>query len=118
MKEGIKQYKADWSEWIKFPDPRKGEYIYAPFGCGVYQLRNIKTKEYVLFGRGNHLAQRMSSLLPSPLGTGVRNNENKKLYILKNIEDIEYRTVSFMNESEAKSFERKVKCSEIYIFNT
>lgn len=118
MKEGIKQYKADWSEWIKFPDPRKGEYIYAPFGCGVYQLRNIKTKEYVLFGRGNHLAQRMSSLLPSPFGMNNRKNTDKRFYVLENIEDIEYRTISFIDESEADSFEKRVKCSEQYIFRT
>lgn len=76
MEEGIKQYKADWSEWIKFPDPRKGECLYVPFGCGVYLLRNIRTKESVLFGKGKHLAQ-------------------------------QYRTISFIDESEADSFEKE-----------
>ena len=40
-----------WSEWRCFPDPQKGQYLYAPFGGGVYRLRNKATKEYVLFGK-------------------------------------------------------------------
>jgi hypothetical protein len=118
MEENKKQYKSEWSEWNKFPDPRICDYIYAPFGSGVYQLKNIRTGKYVLFGMGKHLAQRMTSLLPHPLGTNTRNNENKRRYILENIEDIEYRTICFMHESEAKQFEREVKYSESYIFNT
>ena len=53
-----------WSEWRCFPDPQKGQYLYAPFGGGVYRLRNKATKEYVLFGKSKHVARRMSSLLP------------------------------------------------------
>lgn len=32
----------EWSDWRKFPDPRKGEYLLVPFGSGVYQLKNTK----------------------------------------------------------------------------
>ena len=25
---------SKWSDWLKFPDPNKNEYLYAPFGTG------------------------------------------------------------------------------------
>ncbi len=42
MEEFEKLYNTGWSNWKSFPDPRKGEYLYAPLGSGVYQLRNKK----------------------------------------------------------------------------
>lgn len=107
-----------WSEWQKFPDPRKGEYLSAPFGYGVYQLKNHKTNEFVLFGYGKNCAFRMSSLLPKPYGQGTRKNEVKREYILQNIDDILYRTIAFVSESEAKDYERQVKLEQSYIYKT
>lgn len=118
MEEFDKSNDSNWSEWMKFPDPRKGEYLYAPYGCGVYQLRNFETGENILFGRGKHLAQRISSLLPSPYGSGTRKNSNKRLYVFEKLNKIEYRTISFTNENEAKAFERVLKQSKEHIFNT
>ena len=111
-------YNTGWSEWLQFPNPEKKEYLYAPFGAGVYQLRNRKSKEYVLFGTGGNLAYRMSSLLSEPYGQGTRKNTEKRNYVLKNIDDIEYRTIAFASKEMAKSFETFVKMKESYIFNT
>lgn len=111
-------YDTGWSEWLQFPNPEKKEYLYAPFGPGVYQLRNRKTGQYVLFGTGGNLAFRMSSLLPEPYGQGTRKNIGKRNYVLKNIDDIEYRTIAFASKEMAKSFEDFVKMKESYIFNT
>ncbi len=107
-----------WSNWKKFPDPRKGEYLQAPFGSGVYQLRNTKTNELILFGSGKNLAYRMTSLLPEPLGRGTRNNINKRKYILDNIQNIEYRTFAILEEVKMKEFENKIKEQGNHIFNT
>ncbi len=71
-----------WSTWRSFPDPRKGGYLCAPFGPGVYELRNSSTGESVLSGSGKNLAYRMSSLLPKPHGAGARNNEEKRKHVL------------------------------------
>lgn len=118
MEEWKEIYTREWSEWKKFPNPRKGEYLYAPFGCGVYQLKNTRTGEFVLFGKSSHVAMRMTSLLPSPLGVGTRNNKAKRDYVLENIKDIIYRTIAFDNDSHTKGFEDYIKSLGIHLFNT
>ena len=110
--------KCNWSEWKPFPDPRKGEYLHAPYGFGVYQLRNIKTKEFVLFGKSNNLAFKMSCLLPKPLGQGTRKNEDKRTYVLKNLSYIEYRTLAFFKKEHMHECEHFLKEVNNHIFNT
>ena len=66
--------KYDWTEWRKFPDPRKGELLCAPYGMGLYQIRNSESGEFIMFGIGKNCALRMTSILPEPLGQGRRNN--------------------------------------------
>lgn len=109
--------QLNWSEWRKFPDPRNGDYLYAPFGSGVYQLKNTKTGEFVLFGKSKHLAKRMTSLLPPPYGAGTRNNENKRVYVLKHLNDIVYRTIA-LDDNGSHELERYLKGLNIHIFNT
>lgn len=117
--ENIKEQKEiRWSNWYKFPNPQKGEYLIAPFGFGVYQLRNIKTGEYVLFGRSDNTACRMTSLLPEPYGAGTRKNINKRNYVWQNIDDIEYRTIPCKSREKSICVESQIKEAEKYIFNT
>jgi len=118
MEEFEKIYNTGWSNWKSFPDPRKGDYLIAPLGSGVYQLRNRKNNKYVLFGRGDFLAYRMTSLLPEPFGRGTRNNKSKRVYVLNNLQDIEYRTISFIESNDAKRFESYIRSVEQYLFNT
>src|SRR4051794_16385067 len=87
----MRSVMSKWSVWRSFPDPREGGYLNAPFGPGVYQIRNRLTAEMVLFGRGANCAARMTSLLPKPLGTGTRNNTAKRDYVLSHLKDLEYR---------------------------
>lgn len=98
-----------WTAFRPFPDPRKGELLHAPIGPGVYDLRHISTKEPILFGIGSRCALRMSSLLPKPLGAGTRNNTAKRDYVLKHINDIEYRTLPCATRDEAAQVERDIK---------
>lgn len=118
MEEYVELYKSGWSKWKRFPNPEKKEYLYAPFGYGVYQMRNRRTQKYVLFGTGSNLAFRMSSLLPKPYGQGTRNNSRKREYVWEHIDDIEYRTIAFTSKEKACSFEKFVKEEERYIFKT
>ena len=110
--------KYNWSEWKPFPDPRKEGILIAPYGCGLYQLRDIKAQEYVLFGVGKNCAYRMSSLLPKRFGQGTRNNETKRQYVLDNIKSMIYRTISFTNEIEMKDVETELRRLKIHKFNT
>lgn len=98
-----------WSKWRPFPDPRKGEYLHAPFGPGVYDLRRASTGNPVLFGIGKRCAMRMSSLLPKPLGAGTRDNARKRQYVLRHLSDIEYRTLACKTREEAAEEERAIK---------
>lgn len=108
----------NWSEWRYFPDPRKGNLLVAPYGFGLYQLKNFVTDKYILFGVGKNCAYRMSSLLPKPYGQGTRNNETKREYVFKHIKNIRYRTISFLNNENMNSIEKEIKELKIHKFNT
>src|SRR5262245_11216216 len=105
-----------WSEWRKFPNPGKGDLLVAPFGPGCYDLRN--GSQLVTYGKGGHCAQRMTSLLPGPHGAGTRNNASKREYIFSNLPAIEYRTIAFKSEADAKAHEQHIKETRghLYLF--
>jgi len=109
---------ADWTEWKIFPDPRKLEYLCAPIGPGVYEVRNHATKEPILFGSGGHCAYRMTSLLPSPFGAGTRNNAEKRSYMLDNLGALDYRCRAFPTKTEAEDFELLLKKEKPFRFPT
>lgn len=106
-----------WSQWLPFPDPKNRGILCAPFGPGVYQLRNKKTKEFVLFGQGENVSERMTSLLPDQVNSNNRHNEGKKSYVCDNLRDIEYRTIALDDKEDAEDFEKYVKQQEKYIYN-
>jgi len=108
----------NWSQWLPFPDPSNKGVICAPFGPGVYQLRNKKTNEFVLFGMGENVAERMTSLLPDQVNSAKRKNIGKKDYVRDYLPDIEYRTMALANAADATAFETFIKEQENYIFNS
>ena len=109
----------DWTDWKLFPDPRKGGYLHAPVGPGVYELRNKKTNELILFGRGKNAAKRMTSLLPEPWGSGTRRNHAKREYVGNYLAQIEYRTCACPSDAAARQLERTLRArAEEYLFGT
>ena len=110
--------EARWSVWLPFPDPRRAEYISAPIGPGIYELRDKDTGELVLVGCAKNCAQRMSSLLPAPLGAGTRRNSRKRDYVLTHLESIEYRTAGFASRSLARACESTRRSLASYRFPT
>lgn len=109
-----------WSRWHPYPDPREHGILHAPLGPGVYDLRHKSTGEPILFGIGARCAQRMTSLLPKPLGSGTRNNSAKREHVLRHLADIEYRTQPTLTRDEAAHIERDIKHTRghLYIFIT
>lgn len=106
------------SDWLPFPDPRAGGILHAPYGPGVYQIRNRQTGQLILFGSSKRLAWRMCSLLPEPLGCGGRDNNDKRNYVLEHLADLDYRCWTCESEDAAKSKERELKRAETYLFTT
>ena len=88
------------------------------FGAGIYQLKNKRTDQFVLFGRGDHLSHRMTSLLPHPYGEGTRKNKKKREYVWNNIDYIEYRTIACLTHEETVEIEREIRELKIHIFNS
>ncbi len=106
-----------WTKFRTFPNPQKEEYIYAPFGYGVYELYDRNTDQFVLFGRSKNVAARMASLLKG--GSGNRNNQEKIEYVTRNLNNIVYRTKACKNEKESKREEAKLReCKGKYTFPT
>jgi len=107
----------NWTEFSQFPSPLKQEYLFAPFGAGVYELKNVKTNELVYVGEGANTAYRMSSLLPEPYGAGTRNNSRLRNYIFENINDVHYRTLACADKATAKQIQDKMIATNKYLFN-
>jgi len=49
----------EWTKWAPFPDPRKKQFLVAPLGPGVYELRLKGTGKPVLVGVGRRCALRI-----------------------------------------------------------
>jgi len=107
-----------WSNWKKMPAPEVCRQIEGPEGCGVYQIRNKKTNQFIQFGESKNCRERMKSLFPKPFGTGTRNNEEKRKYILETWKELEYRTYEADSKQEAVKIDRQLKAQKIHLFNT
>ena len=106
----------EWSEWRMFPDPCAGGYLIAPFGPGCYALR-LMDSSLVLFGMSGHVAKRLTSLLPRPLGSGTRRNDRKREFVQQHLHSIQYRTTACKSRSEAAAVEREMrKNASAYLF--
>lgn len=106
-----------WSDFAAFPDPLQKHYLFAPIGPGVYELINISSGELIYAGEGGHVAWRMTSLLPKPLGKGTRKNYNLRKYVLENIHNIHYRTLACTDKATAKQIQDKMIVKNKYLFN-
>jgi len=109
--------KNSWTTYSPLPSPLKNGYLYAPFGPGLYELKNNHSAELVYVGEGYNVAYRMSSLLPEPYGAGTRNNSNLRNYILENLEHMYYRTLACSDKTTAKQIQDEMITQNKYIFN-
>ena len=107
-----------WSRWRPFPNPDNGDFLSAPFGAGVYELRRGDTKELVLVGHGKNVAYRMTSLLPRPRGQGTRRNAEKRTYVALHLPNIQYRCRACPSDGEAQTLEARLLTRQKYIFRT
>ena len=108
----------EWTKWKAMPAPEECRSIEGPAGLGVYQIRNKVTDQLVQFGIGINCQKRMKSLFPPPYGSGTRNNSNKREYILKFWENLEYKTLETDTKEDAKRIEDRLKVDSNHLFNT
>lgn len=106
-----------WTNWIKFPSAQRIRDIRGPKGPGIYQIKNIKTEELILFGIGELCQKRMQSLMPAPYGSGTRNASDKREYVLEHYEDLVYRFIATKTREEAADFERFIRSQNNHLFN-
>ncbi len=108
----------NWSEWKAMPSPENCRDIDGPDGPGVYQIKNRKTDEFIQFGESGTCQKRMKSFFPKPYGVGTRNNENKRIYVLNNWKNLEYRTVETNTKEDAVEIDKYLKSLNNHKFNT
>jgi hypothetical protein len=108
----------NWTEWKPMPTPADCRKIEGPEGYGVYQIRNKQTEQFIQFGESMNCRRRMKSFFPKPYGTGTRDNEDKRNYVLDNWKNLEYRTCATVSKAEAVQIDRDLKALNIHLFNT
>lgn len=108
----------NWTVWQPMPKPGNCRAINGPKGPGVYQIRHLETKQLIQFGIGKRCQDRMKSLYPKSYGSGTRNNEDKRMYILENWQVLEYRTLETGSREEAYLIESGIKSFKNHLFNT
>ncbi len=116
--EALSKLEVIWDEWQPMPSPKNCRNIDGPKSSGVYQIINDQTGELILFGIGEECQKRMKSLFPAPYGTGTRNNEYKRKYILENWQVLKYRTIETDKIETAKSIEHLLIARSNHLFNT
>jgi uncharacterized protein (DUF4415 family) len=116
--KSIEEPPPKWSKWKAMPRREKCREIEGPAGPGVYQIRNKRTGQLIMFGQGEECQNRMKSLYPKPWGSGTRKNLEKREHILKNWPDLQYRTIATSTIDEAQRIERVLRSEKNHLFNT
>jgi len=92
--------------------------IAGPEEAGVYQVRDRRTGELILFGISGTVKKRLKSLMPAPYGSGTRKNGGKRAYVLAHYADLDYRTLATPTRADAADVERQLKDDRNHRFNT
>ena len=108
----LNELEGKWKDWQAMPE--NCNEIIGPENSGVYQVRNIITKEPILFGNGVNCQKRMKSLYT---GNG-RNNKDKVNQVKGNWQDLEYRTMETNCKEEAEAVEGLLKSKKNHRFKT
>ena len=110
--EALDKLEVKWSDWCPMPNCENSREIIAPQNSGVYQVRNKRSKDLILFGSGVKCQERMKTLY------GGRKNQLKIDHVLTYWEELEYRTMETNCKEEAEAVEVLLKAKKNHCFNT
>ncbi|MSO66414.1 MAG: hypothetical protein EXR03_07450 [Pseudolabrys sp.] len=91
-----------WSSWKRFPDAQIGDYVEAPIGPGVYEVRHTMTGRVVAFGHAGNVANAISDLKVNG-GAGPLARLFGRQPLVSRVSDLEYRTCAATSRAEAKT---------------
>jgi AcrR family transcriptional regulator len=91
-----------WTEWRRFPDPRRGELLTAPLAAGLYELR-LGSGELILIAASRHVASQMSLLLPAEIKPIQRGTTSRRRFLLSHLSQLEYRVMSCATFDDARA---------------
>lgn len=80
---------SNWSAWKRFPNPKRGGYVEAPIGAGLYEVRRISNGALFDFNASGNVALALSNL--GARRSGLRALLGRGTPPLP-LDDLEYRT--------------------------
>ena len=91
-----------WSNWKRFPDVKGGDYIEAPAGPGVYEVRHTLTGRVMAFGHAGNVANTIADLkFDGEVGPLAKFFGRQPL--VSRLADLEYRTCAAASRADAKT---------------
>jgi len=91
-----------WTGWKRFTDAHGAEFVDAPAGPGVYEVRHTLTGRVVAFGHARNVASALDELKRNG-GIGTFARLFRRQLPVSRISDLEYRTCAAATRSEAKT---------------
>jgi hypothetical protein len=87
---------STWSEWKRYPRPRRGENLEAPISPGIYEVRIAATGAVHSFGAVDNVAQALALLQVGTKSWFGRRDASE-------VPDLEYRTCATSTKADAKA---------------
>lgn len=91
-----------WSTWKRFPNAQSGDFVEAPIGPGVYEVRHSDTGELIAFGHAGNVANAIADLKVDGGGSSwsrIFRRDNP----MPQVNSLEYRTCATASRADAKT---------------
>ena len=90
-----------WSSWKRFPNAEIGDFVEAPIGPGVYEVRHTNTGDLIAFGHAGNVAQALADLKVDGGGRSWTRMFRKESPVPL-VGDLEYRTCAAATRAQAR----------------
>ena len=97
-----------WSTWNTFHNATRGDFVEAPIGPGVYEVRHAPTGALIAFGHSGNVAGALADIKVDG-GEGGWKSLFRKALPKPNVMELEYRTYPTASRSEARTAAARLK---------